>query len=199
MTINGEEFNAEQFKLLAEQLSIPDLDMGVKYYSPAERGHYLEPVAVKDFNEQYKTNYKQVDNELIEKNNYNDYIGVSPDAYIKDKQAQITNALEIKCLGAENHLHAYYTLFMDEKNGNTSAPQQQVKELEFYPQLLQYFIVIPTLENIILYFYNPLFKSEKLKRFFVKLTLSDVFNDMSELLTLEKETVKKIKEVKNLL
>lgn len=119
------------YKLIAERLSvgIPDDE------SAMMRGSRLEAEA----REKYADH---IGKEVVEfgfiQSEENEFIGASPDGYIKSKK--MDHACEIKCLSGANHIRAYL---------EKAIPK------EYYPQGIQAFIVNPKLKQLDFVFYDP--------------------------------------------
>jgi hypothetical protein len=114
-----------------------------------ERGHRLEQEAVELLEKVTKVKFKQVGMIISD---ISDDIALSPDA-VEDADV-ITIAGEIKCLDNKNHLEAILDI---PDIGNEDADIELTKTIpkDFKFQILQYFIVIETLQKLFLGFYNP--------------------------------------------
>jgi hypothetical protein len=184
-TVIGDiELNEEKLALLSEQFSNYDTLMGVKYFNARDRGHYWEKPAVEHYNnnflEKNTPRFVQVDYEIIVSKK-NKKIAVSPDAYKKDKDTgKIKQALEVKCLEDKNHLKMFNNLFVPKKDEKEKDPNEQIKITEYYPQLIQYFVVLPDVEKVIIYFFNHFANRKKLKGFRVELDRKKYIDDIEK-------------------
>lgn len=119
------------YKLIAERLSvgIPDDE------SAMMRGSRLEAEAREKYAEYIK---KEVVEYGFLQSEENEFIGASPDGYVKSKK--MDHACEIKCLSGANHIRAYI--------------EKQIPK-EYYPQGVQAFIVNNKLKQLDFVFYDP--------------------------------------------
>jgi len=148
------------YQLIADRLAIePDLE------DPRERGHRLEEEAIERFSKESK---KEVEIGLTCVSDFNPNIMVSPDGLI-GKDDIYHEAVEIKCLSDARHIEAVLS--------------------ETYPdayhfQILQYFIVIETLQKLSLVFYTDRIPSADYKVFEVTreelLPLIETYKEMEE-------------------
>lgn len=130
------------YQLLADRLAIePDGEEAM------ERGARLEEEAIALFKEKYDT---EVETDIgVCVSDINERIIMSPDGLIKEGK-DYTSGVEIKCLMDARHLEA---VLSDE------APR------DYYYQVLQYFIVIETLQKMYLVFYHDRIPSLNFKVF----------------------------------
>jgi predicted phage-related endonuclease len=153
------------FRLLAEHLAKPE-PLGE---SPMDRGARLEAEAIDRFE---KETGKKVDRSLvIWTSDADERIAVSPDGFMGK-----TEALEIKCLGSEYHLQAWYT-----------------KEIpdEYQEQKEQYFTVNPKLKKLYFAFYDPRLP-EKIAFFFLEVKREDIKEDIEKSLIYQTEILGEI-------
>jgi putative phage-type endonuclease len=127
----GTERKLGFYELIAEKLATKE-----DYQDAMERGHELEPVAVKLFSE--KTG-KQVESVGLCISDFNDDIALSPDGLIMIG-SRYKEAVEVKCLRSAKHLQAYF---------------EQKVPAEYEEQTIQYFIVNEDLETLFVTFYDP--------------------------------------------
>lgn len=122
------------YEVLAERLALIE-----PYEDPMERGHRLENVALKEYEE---ITGKKVKNEGVWVSDISDYIAISPDGEINSKEA-----VEVKCLSSAKHLQAFF--------------EQKVPS-EYEEQIIQYFIVNEKLKALHVIFYDPRIPSKTL-------------------------------------
>lgn len=128
------------YQLIADRLSIePDNE------DARDRGHRLEQEAIDCF--ESETN-KEVDRSVgMAISDLHKDISISPDGLVK-KGAVFVEGVEVKALGDARHVEAFLT---DE------IPQDYIE------QIMQYFIVIETLEKVSLVLYTDRIPSMKCK------------------------------------
>lgn len=144
-----------------------------------QRGHDLEPVAIKRFEE--ATGKKARHGHIIWEREDDTRMGVSPDAPLgKD----MTEALEVKCLLSTKHVEA---IFKQDIPKNTSGYEEQK---------LQYFIANPLLETLYWGFYHPDFPAG-LDFFYLTFTREALQLDIEKYLMAEREAAAKIREIVN--
>lgn len=119
-------------EILAERLAVDDGSQE----SPIERGERLESSAIEAF--EYETG-KIVENIGFIQDDDNEDIAISPDGLIKN-EGKYTEAVEIKCLSSANHIRAWI---------DNEVPK------DYYPQVVQYFIVNRDLETLYFCLYDP--------------------------------------------
>jgi hypothetical protein len=181
--IKNNTLNDAELELLSEQLSTYDFNMGRAYHNAMERGHYLEPIAVKEYNRTYKDTLKQIDYELIQ-NDDDKSIAVSPDSILINKTGDILRAGEVKCYSPKEHLKRYIELYMN-KGIAESLPE--------FNQVIQYFCAIKTLKDVTLIFYNPDMKIESLRLFTCVFNRSDYISSINNQSDLELDTLDKVR------
>ena len=120
------------YELLAERLSVVEHDEE----SALNRGIRLEDEAREYFANEYKV---KVDTMAFVESDTNKFMGISPDGFIK-KGKKYTQAVEIKCLSSANHVKAWL--------------EHKIPE-EYYPQVVQYFIVNKDLQSLFFVLYDP--------------------------------------------
>ncbi len=132
----------EYFRLLAEKLGYKD-DEGE---DPRERGHRLEPEAIKAFEDQTKLTVKTFG--FCTREDYTD-IGLSPDGIVVtefDNDIQLLAGVEVKSLDCANHLEVALT---------KKVPKT------YFDQIIQYFVV-SDVESVFFLSYNPNVKIKQL-------------------------------------
>jgi putative phage-type endonuclease len=151
------------YEIVGERLSteIDDED-------PMGRGVLLEPVARQAYEE--RTGVKVETVGFTERDDCK-WIGSSPDGFVRvgDKY---TIALEIKCLGAKNHIRAI------EEN---AVPK------EYYWQVIQYFVVNDDLQEVHFVLFNP--NITKAKLHLIVVTRDSVKGDIEDALNKQKEFI----------
>jgi len=132
---------------------------------PRERGHRLEEEAIQRF---AKETSSIIETGLTCVSDFNPNIMVSPDGLIK-KDGIYQEAVEIKCLGDARHIEA--VLSKEYPN-------------DYHFQVLQYFIVIETLQKLNLVFYTDRIPAADYKVFEVTreelLPLIETYKEMEE-------------------
>lgn len=134
------------YQLVAENLGISDDG----FSSDRERGIALEPEAREKFCE--KTGKTVIEAGFCTHDKFPE-IGWSPDGLIKDKNGEFTEAIEIKCLSAANHIKAII---------ENEIPS------EYNEQIYQAFTVNEKLETLHFILYDPRITVTPLKIFEVK-------------------------------
>lgn len=131
LTKRGDSTKLGVFQLIADKLAVdrPEED-------DRDRGHRLEEKCAEAMAKKHKLKLEQ-DGMWVSEDNEN--IAISPDRVVIDKDDVRRVAAEIKCLSSAKHIQYY----IEEK-----VP------LEFEDQILQYFIVNPDLDKLILGFYD---------------------------------------------
>lgn len=120
------------YELLAERLVIDD----GQDVSPMERGADMEDMAIEFF--EVGTG-KIVDKIGFITRDDNSYIASSPDGLIKNK-GKYTEAIEVKCPSSAVYLEAWL---------ENAIPK------EYYPQVIQYFIVNEDLKTLYFVLFDP--------------------------------------------
>ena len=151
------------FELIAEKVA----PLEENYTTPAmQRWNDLEPEAADRFEEITWLKCEEVG--IIKKNNYHI---LSPDRIIYNEEGIITKALEIKCLAAKKMLK-YMTC-------ETFHDVYKIEKLYFY-QVVNYFLVIDTLEELSFMIYHPWMYDENMQQFIIKVTREDLQKDIEK-------------------
>jgi len=138
--------------MLAQRLSVgvPDDE------SAMTRGTRLEPEARAEYEKREKKTVQEIG---FIQSSTNQYLGASPDGYVKKKV--LDHAIEIKCLSGANHVKAYL--------------ERQVPK-EYYPQGIQQFIVNEQLKTLDFVFYDP--RMPDIAYFTIRMNRKDVLADI---------------------
>ncbi len=120
------------YELLAERLSVG----GIDDESAIDRGERLEEEGLKAFESLYG---KIADRVGLCFREDNEFIASSPDGLIENN-GKYSEAVEIKCLSSANHIRAWF---------ENEIPK------DYYPQVVQYFIVNDDLEKLYFVLYDP--------------------------------------------
>jgi hypothetical protein len=142
-----------------------------------ERGHVLEPDAVRRFEKE--TGKKVKRGFLLWEREDDSRMAVSPDGMIGK-----TEAIEVKCLLSPKHAEALYSRAIPKNTGG------------YYEQVLQYFIVNEGLKTLYYAFYHPDFPAG-LDFFFLTFTRKELAKDIEKYLVAEREAVAKVREIVN--
>lgn len=119
------------YEIIAERLSVGDsVDE-----SPLERGERLEQEAIEVFEQ---ATGKIVDRVGFAESDESELMGFSPDGFIANN-GYYTEAIEVKCLSSSNYVRAWL--------------ENQIPE-EYYPQVIQAFIVNERLETLYFILYD---------------------------------------------
>lgn len=165
------------YEILAERVAIPAADE-----NPMDRGNRLEEEACNRF---AKETRKKVKNDLvIWMRSDNENIAISPDGTIEGTvkgKKKITEAVECKCLNSARHIEAYLT---------KRIPS------EYELQVMQYFIVNPDLKVVHFAFYDP---RMPIDFFFIDVTRKEVQEQVDEYLQLEKDVLKELDRLEQVL
>lgn len=158
------------YQLIADRLGIAPDDGE----SAMERGHRLEPEAIKEFTERMG---KKVDTSLvIWSREDNEAIAVSPDGSVEGEEAVV----EVKCLGSARHIEVVL---------NDEIPK------EYDEQNVQYFIVNPNLETVYFVFYDPRVLAKPFHMITVK--RADKEKQIKELLAVQRATLMEVERIVN--
>lgn len=154
-------------EILAERLSIDD-GMGE---TPLERGNRLEDRAIEEF--------EAITGKLVEKIGFierddNQFSALSPDGLIQNN-GKYTEAVEIKCLGSANHIQGWL------KN---EIPK------DYYPQVIQYFIVNDDLETLYFVLYDP--RVAVMPMHIITVNRAEIEKDIAEYRTKEIEFINEV-------
>lgn len=156
------------YKLVAERLSVgvPDDE------SAMARGSRLEADARARYAE-------HIGKEVVEygflQSDENEFIGSSPDGYVKSKK--MDHACEIKCLSGANHIKAYI--------------EKEIPK-EYYPQGIQAFIVNDKLKQLDFVFYDP--RMPDVEFFVIEMKRKDVEEDIAAYKEAELNFIKEVDE-----
>lgn len=123
------------YKLMAERLGVYEGDDELS--STRERGSAMEEEARQAACDKIGKQFREVGFITSE---VDDRIALSPDGVLSNEDGEITEAIEIKCPSAWNHLR---TVCEDK------VPKQYLE------QVYQYFIVVPTLQKLHFVSYDP--------------------------------------------
>jgi len=155
------------YEIIAERIAIPADGENVM-----DRGKRLEVEAIERFE---KETGKNVNKDLVLwMREDNEDIAVSPDGYIGE-----TEAVECKCLNSASHIEAFLT---------KAIPS------EYEYQVLQYFIVNEKLQILYFVFFDPRMPKDF---FYHEVKREEVAEKITEYLEMEKEALKKIKDIEN--
>jgi len=141
-----------------------------------ERGHSLEDEAAERFEHETGKTAEQVGLVLSD---LSDDIALSPDRLIKQK-GKYTEGLEIKCLGDARHVEAVLT---------NKVPA------DYYPQVIQYFVVVETLKRVYLVFYSDRTNIKKFQYHCIAVERKDVEADIEFYRDYQIQTLKEINEL----
>ncbi|MDO4271566.1 MAG: YqaJ viral recombinase family protein [Candidatus Saccharibacteria bacterium] len=142
-------------------------------FSWMARGHILEPVAIKAWED--KTGRKADQTSEVWISDYSDSAYVSPDGSITNKDGKVTEALEVKCLSSPEVVKAYLT---------NRYPE------EYESQILKYFMVNDDLQTLHFIIYTDLIPGLELQVFEIK--RDDVENRVEEARVFEKAILERI-------
>ena len=164
------------WKLVAERIALPADDDE----SPMDRGTRLEDDAIERFTKE--TDIKVNTDLVIFAREDNPSIAISPDGYIEPtKGKKITEMTEVKCLGSESHVEAYYT---------KKIPS------DFHYQKLQYFIVNDDLKKLHWIFYDPRYP-ENLQFFVIEVLRKEVQEEVELLLAYQNQMLSEVDQIVN--
>lgn len=142
-----------------------------------ERGHELEPVAIRRFEEATGRNVRRG---LIGWESEDDArMALSPDGMIGKAEA-----VEVKCLNSAKHLEAFVTRKIPK---NTAGYEEQI---------LQYFIVNKKLKKVHNVYYHPDFPAN-CDLFFITFTRKELQPEIDKILAAETDAVAKVREIVN--
>lgn len=160
------------YKLIAERLAIPPEEGE----NPMQRGSDMEKEAVAKLEE--KTGKKFNTDLVIWSREDNDSIAISPDGFVEGEE--IEEAAEIKCLGSANHIKAWYTNVVPD---------------DYWWQVLQYFIVNPSLRKLYFALYDP--RIQGIELVVIEITREQVQTEVDEYLEYERNTIAEVNEIVN--
>jgi len=152
----------QMFELLAEEVA--PLEETFKN-AAMQRGNDLEPDAIKRFEDDTWADIFQPG--LISKNEYHI---LSPDGVEYDDWV-IKKALEVKCLAAKKQLK-YMTV--------ESFKDVYKIDKSYYWQVVNYFLVIDTLEELSFMLYNPDMYDDHRQSFVIKVTREELAKDIEK-------------------
>lgn len=155
------------YEVLAERLSVSD----GQDESAKDRGERLEQFAVEAFE---KVTGKIVEQMGFCQHDEHELIGCSPDGLIKNK-GKYTEAVEIKCLSSANHLKA--------------CLEGRVP-IDYFPQVVQYFIVNDDLKTLYFILYDPRVTIKPM--FVIEVKRKDIENFIEEYKQKELEFLKEV-------
>lgn len=135
------------------------------------RGVRLEPEGIAEFEKATGKKVEQVGFAVSDKNKY---IANSPDGFIKVK-GKYSEALELKCPNASTHLKYWL---------ENTIPE------EYYPQLIQYFIVNSELKTLYFASYDPRITMHPIH--ILKLERKDIEEDIKNYTEMQIEFLKEV-------
>lgn len=144
-----------------------------------ERGHTLEPEAIKRFEKE--TGKKVKRGFILWEHDEDSRIAVSPDGMIGQ-----TAAVEVKCLLSPKHTEALFNRKIPKNTGG------------YEEQAVQYFIVNEKLKTLYYVFYHPDFPAPT-DFFYLTFTRKELKADIDRFLAAEREAVAKVREIVNAL
>jgi putative phage-type endonuclease len=154
------------FELMAERLTV---GVEMDYENPMDRGIRLESEAIAAF--EFETG-KKVERTGFCSHDENDLIAYSPDGLISDEED-----VEIKCMGGKNHVKMWLT---------NEIPD------EYYWQVVQAFVVNPTLKKRNFVGYNPDIPSHPLH--IIEVTREQVQEDVDKAKQKQEEFLKEVEK-----
>lgn len=167
------------WELVAETMGIDDSEE-IDWENAMERGHRLEPEAIKKAEELIG---KKIVTDNFMVSDIDERIALSPDGYIIDENGQFAEAVEVKCLSSANHVKTF---------SNNKIPK------EYIEQAVQYFIVMEDLKTLHFIFYDP--RITKLPIFNIKVKRKAIEKYIEEQTKKQKEILKDVsKQTKELL
>jgi len=135
--------NLQFYQVMAERLAVATAD-GISDMSAMERGKLLENEAVQTATERLGLNNWTTDN--VWQDDTDDSYLCSPDAYENTDKPKW--AMEVKCLSSANHIKAIY---------------ENKPPYEYWPQVVNYFLINDSLEALYFVMYDPRFFNEELQ------------------------------------
>lgn len=121
-------------------------------------GKDMEPFAIKNFENKYNMYVEDIGWLESSDRSFKGKLGCSPDGFI-----DIRNQIEVKCLSTANHISCIV---------NNTYPQ------EHHPQVVNYFIVNPKLQNLWFIMYDPRVKTEANRLFVKQIKKSELRTDI---------------------
>lgn len=163
------------YELIAERIGFPADDE-----KPMDRGHRLEEEAIDRF---IQATEKKVDVSLVIWSREEDpSIAISPDGMVVSENADVTEAVEVKCLASASHIEALLT--------------QEIPD-EYHYQVLQYFVCNDKLEKLHFCFYDPRLKVKDF--FIIEVTRDQLLSEIETMLISQRETLAEVETVVNTL
>lgn len=155
------------WELVAERIALPP-----DGENAMDRGNRIEDDAVARFVEETK---KKVNNDhVIWCRDEDRNIAISPDGVIGK-----TEAVEVKCLNSAAHIEAYVT---------KAIPS------DYWPQVVQYFVVNDSLKKLYFIFYDPRIPG-KAEFFFIEVTRDEVADDVGEYLAVQRKVLQQVSQI----
>ena len=151
-----------------------DFELDGKPFSMIERGHLLEPEALRLFAKRH--NKKLVMDSVVWVSDFDDRIMISPDAWVEGDP--ITEAVEAKCPGTKVVLRCYI---------------EEAYPDEYKEQVLQYFVVNDDLQTLWFIIYTDVVPGLGLQVFEIK--REDLDDEIEAMKEFEIETLDKIDEL----
>jgi len=154
------------FELIAEQMSPPEEQFTTQ---AMQRGIDLEPVAAERYTYDKKLHLHEVGLVVA-----NDYHVLSPDRVRFKKKNYIDHCVEIKCLNSVNHCKAMtINKFVE--------IQKTLKDgKKYYWQVVNYFLVIDTLETLDFMFFNPDFYNTEDQSIIIRVSRKELAEDIQK-------------------
>jgi len=158
------------YEIIAEKISLPATGE-----NPMDRGHRLEPEAIKIFEQETK---KVVDSSLVMwvREDMPD-IGVSPDGFILN-DGEVTEAVEVKCLASARHVEALL--------------KEEIPD-EYEAQVIQYFLVNDKLKTLYFCFYDPRLIVKQF--FYITVTRAEIEMEIQKQLEEQIQTIDEINKI----
>ena len=171
----------EFWKVVAERLfNVPEEDDENYGEDARDRGHRLEPEAIARFEKETGKKTSKVGLIVSEDN---EGMAISPDAIVAE---EITEGMEIlEAVEAKNFENAHHAEAVITKK----IPK------ELWPQMIQYFIVIDTLERLHVVFHNDNTPYEKLQYLCITIERKDVESKIEQYKQFELDTLRYIDEI----
>lgn len=171
----------EFWQVVAEKLfNIPEEDDEFFGEDSRERGHRMEPMAIARFEKETGLRTRPVG---IIVNSEHDGIAISPDAIVAEEittDMDIVEAVEAKNFENAHHAEAVIT---------KKLPN------ELWPQVIQYFIAIDTLQKLHVVFHNDNTPYEKLQYFCLTIERKDIEDKIATYKQFELDTLHYIDEI----
>lgn len=186
------------FAILAERVARPmtpndyaDMMPEGATFSWAVRGHILEPVAAKAFEEKYGKKLEEGKVWASDKT-FDSY--VSPDRVIRGEDGEIREAVEIKCLSSEKVLKVWWDKkHLEEGQSDFWA----IPSNEYKAQVLKYFIVNDKLGKLYWVVYTDLIPQLELQ--VLEINRLDVINWIEDARAVENSYLKELENAEKAL